>query len=110
MRTVLTVLLHGDFSLRALDHLDEDVHGHAGHEAEDQRRRCAVQDGLVGGQPGLDQLQKDGDGAADDGQTEGDADAVALDVLGGHRSDLGAHGRAWQHDHGGDKFRTSLQV
>ena len=101
--------LFREFLLGTLDHLGGDVDGDTGHEAEHHHSGHAVDEASVGGEVGLYQLEDNGAQAAEDGQAEGCADAVALDVLCGNCANLGANGSTDEHDKSGNQFGTPLQ-
>jgi hypothetical protein len=101
-------LLRRDLPLGPLDHADGDVGRKGHHQSVDEPRGHAVGDFLGSRDVVGDELQDDGHDAPDDRQAEGDADAVALDVLGGHGADLGAHGGPDQHDDGGHELGAAL--
>ena len=66
----------------------------ARHQAQDQDRGAPSKIASGGGEPLGNQLQDNGQGAADNGHSKGDADSVAFDVLGGHGAHLGPDRRA----------------
>ena len=101
--------LFREFLLGTLDHLGGDVDGDTGHKAEHHHSGHAVDEASIGGEVGLYQLEDNGAQAAEDGQAEGCADAVALDVLCGNCANLGANGSTDEHDKSGNQFGTTLQ-
>ena len=78
-------------------------------QGQNQNRGAVAENDLRCGKLTLEKLQDDREHAADNRQAKGDADAVALDVLGGHCADLCSNRRANQHDQGGDQLGAALE-
>src|SRR5208337_5027459 len=76
-----TGLLGGELPSGPGYHAHKDIDGHGAHQAQDEDRGGATEETSIGGNALGQHLQDDGQAAADDAQAEGDADAIALDVL-----------------------------
>src|ERR1039458_3398473 len=96
------------FLADSADELGQDVQRQCRHQAEDQNRGGNIENARQAGSDGTDDLEQNGDFAADDRDAKENPDTIPFDVLGGHRSDLRANRGAHEHDERGQKLGPAL--